>query len=119
MLSVVVLSVGSAFAAPYTAVSPAAHVDLDRPGAMDRVQREHPEHYRRITEILAVASEVPCHTEQFGRAIEAKYDVRDGGCGLLLMTSYPSKRLLSFTLGTTRYSTVVTMRERSELVPAR
>jgi hypothetical protein len=117
--SILALSITSVMAAPIVVVSPTAYVDLDRPGAMEAVERDQPEHYRRITEILSVASEVPCHTEQFGRAVEAKYEARDGRCGLLLMTSYPSKRLLSFTLGTTRYSTVVTMREASKLVPAR
>ena len=116
--SIAVLSITSALAAPIV-VSPTAYVDLDRPGAMEAVQRDQPEHFRRIARILSVASEVPCHTEPFGRAVEAKYDARDGHCGLLLKTSYPSKRVLSFTLGTTRYSTIVTMREASKLVPAR
>lgn len=122
VIAVVVLAVAStitgAMAGPIV-VSPTSRVDLDRPGAMEAVQRDQPEHYRRITEILSVASEVPCQTEQFGRVVEAKYDVRDGHCGLLLKTSYPAKRVLSFTLGTTRYSTVVTMQETSRLVPAR
>src|SRR6185295_16096271 len=106
---IAVLSITSALAAPITVVSPIAFIDLDRPGAMEAVQRDQPEHYRRIAQILSVASEVPCQTEQFGRAVEAKYEARDGHCGFLLQTSFPSRRVLSFTLATTRYSTVVTM----------
>jgi hypothetical protein len=114
-----VLSITTAMASPITVGSPTGYVDLDKPGALEAVQRDQPEHYRRITEILTVANEVPCQTEQFGRVIEAKYEARDGHCGLLLKTSYPAKRELSFTLETTRYSTVVTMRDTSKLVPAR
>lgn len=116
---ILVLSIASVMAAPVVVASPPAYVDLDRPGALEAVERDQPGHYRRITEILSVASEMPCHTEQFGRVVEAKYEARDGRCGLMLMTSYPAKRLLTFTLDATRYATVVTMREESRLVPAR
>jgi len=113
------LTITNAVASPFTVISPPAHVDLSRPGAMETIQRDQPARYRRITEILRVASEVPCQTEPFGRAVEAKYEVRDAHCGLVLKTSYPAKRVLSFTLDSTQYSAVVTMRETSRLVPAR
>ena len=92
---------------------------LDLPGAMEAVKKDQPDHYRRITEILKVASDLPCQEGEFGRVVEAKYEARDGRCSFAVMTSYPPKRRLSFTLGDTRYSTVVTMRETSSVAPAK
>jgi hypothetical protein len=97
--------------------SPAV-VNLDRPGAFEALARENPEHFRRVADVLRIADELPCHTEKFGLTV-AKFDARDARCGLLLMTSYPAKRHLSFVLDRTRYVTVVTMRDLGmTLVPA-
>jgi hypothetical protein len=102
-------------AAPHS-LSP---IDLDAPGAMDAVQREKPEHFGKIAQIRTLASRMPCFTEEFGRAIQVKFEARDASCGVLLMTSYPSKRRLSFALGEARYVTVVTMDEsENRLTPA-
>ena len=86
-------------------------VDLDRPGAMESVERQNPDHYFRITQIRDLASRMPCFTDTFSSTLKAKFEARDAGCGVLLMTSYPSKRRLSFTLGETSYVTVVSMDE--------
>ena len=117
--SIAVLSVTSALASPNASFSLITFIDLDKPGVMEAIEQDQPDHHRRIAQILSVASEMPCHTEQFGRAVEARYEAQNAHCGVLLKTSLPSKRLLSFALDGTRYSTVVTMNETSKLVPAK
>ena len=94
-------------------------IDLDRPGVMEAVQLEKPEHFSRIAQIRTLASRMPCFTEEFGRTLQVKFEAREASCGVLLMTSYPSKRRLSFALGDARYVTVVTMDEsENRLTPA-
>jgi hypothetical protein len=76
---------------------------------MDSVQRLKPEHYRKIARIRDLASHVPCTADSFRRNLYVRFDPRDGECMLNLMTSFPAKRRLSFTLDDLRYVTVVTM----------
>ncbi len=47
----------------FDAAAGEGYVDLDRPGALDRVARENPRHYREIVKIASAASEVSCETE--------------------------------------------------------
>jgi hypothetical protein len=77
-------------------------IDLDRAGAMEALERENPDHYYRIGRILYLATRMPCNTDTFSRTLRARFEARDAACSLLLMTSYPSKRQLAFTLGETR-----------------
>jgi hypothetical protein len=106
-------------AAAQAAPEPQWPVDLDRPGAIEAVQRERPEHVGKIAQIRTLASRMPCFTEEFGRTLHVTLDARDASCGVMLMTSYPSKRRLSFTLGEARYVTVVTMDEsENRITPA-
>ena len=95
-------------------------IDLDSAGAMEILQRENPDHYRRIEQILKLATRMPCRTGMFSRTLRVRVEARDTECGLLLMTSYPSKRRLTFTLGDTGYGKVVEMNESpNRLVPAK
>jgi hypothetical protein len=92
------------------AAAPSVTVQLDRPGVLDSIRAERPDHYYRIAGILRIADTMPCHTPQFGhRAVE--YEARDARCGLALLTSYPAKRRLSFVLDEVAYVTTVTMRD--------
>ena len=109
MLMITIFSAVSAIS--QAAETPRVSIDLDRPGVMQTLERDNPGHYRKITEIRALASQMPCFTKEFGLTLTAKYDARDAGCGVLLMTSYPSKRRLSFKLEAVTYVTVVEMDE--------
>ena len=100
---------------PAAGASPAP-VYLDKPGALESLERENPEHFRRITDILRTAAEMPCHGEAFGRTVAA-FDARDAACSLLLMTSLPAKRRLSFVIDQTRYITIVRMKTDGTIIP--
>ena len=97
-------------AAGVASAAPSLPVQLDRPGVLDTIRAERPDHYYRIAGILRIADTMPCHTPQFGqRAVE--YDAREARCGLHLLTSYPAKRRLSFVLDEVPYVATVTMRD--------
>jgi hypothetical protein len=83
-------------------------VDLDRPGALDRVARENPRHYREILAVTQVASNVSCSTPLGMMPVPAAAKGMD--CeGLTLMTSYPAKRRVSFEIDNIRYRMIVTL----------
>jgi len=107
----IAMAVLSTVAAVAQAAPPLERVDLDRPGVMDAVAREDPLLHLRITQIRTLATRMPCFTDEFKRTLTVKFEARDAGCGLFLMTSYPSKRRLQFTLGEMRYVTVVALDE--------
>lgn len=92
---------------------------LDEKGALDAIERTNPDHFRRIAAILTAAEELPCANERFARVIEAAYDARNGRCQLQLLTSYPAKRTLSFSLDQTNYVATVRVKDDSKLIPAR
>ena len=95
-----------------------ARVYLDRPDALDAIQQQDPERYRRIREILTLAETSKCHHAAFARALKVKYDA-SGGRATMLLTSFPAKRQLTFTLDGTIYMAIVTLRDSGgHVVPA-
>ena len=114
-----VLLLGCAAAMVY-AEPPAKHrVDLDKPGALEALERENPEHFRRVSGILTLATEMPCHIDIFAKVIRARFDAEEAKCGVPLQTSDPAKRRLSFVLGETNYVSIVKMKQTERLVPAK
>ena len=96
-----------------------AAVDLNVPGALDAIRDQDPRHYERIDGILRAAEGLPCHTPEFQRAMKAGHEAEAARCSVMLMTSYPAKRRLSFTLERVRYVATVTMRDQGfDLRPA-
>ena len=109
----------AAFLAPAFAAGPAKFVDLDRPGALDSLAAENPNHHRRALDLIRVAEKLPCKLGP-PRTLEAKADGEKFSCTpTILMTSFPPKRRVSFTLDDTRYQTVVTITDAgARLMPA-
>ena len=93
-------------------------VELDAPGTLAAIERENPEHSRRIHAILTAASKMPCQDSEFGRVIRTAFDARDGLCTLQLLTSLPAKRVLQFTLDQTHYRATVRVASDGKVRPA-
>jgi len=81
-------------------------VDLDAPGALERVQREQPAHANAIKQILR---EAPYRRPQ-GLAgwVRAAFDAKMASA-MLIKTSYPPQARLEFVLDDTEYRTMVTL----------
>lgn len=93
-------------------------VDLGAPGALDAVAKTNPGHYRRIIRILDGAAEIDC--EEMPAKLYVKYGTL-GNCTTpyTLLTSFPAKRHLAFTIDETAYVVNVAMRDNaSRMVPA-
>jgi hypothetical protein len=70
-----------------------------------KLRTANPDHYARAARLIASANRL-C---QPGKPKLQNVDGRDISCGLLLLTSNPPKRELSFVLDRTRYVALVTM----------
>ena len=88
---------------------PPGVVRLYQPGTLEALARSNPGHFKRVSEILSLASEMPCKSPRFNLEVKVRHDATTKGCGLGLLTSFPAKRRLEFTLDETRYFAVVTM----------
>jgi hypothetical protein len=82
-------------------------VDLDTPGALARVQRDHPAHFRAITEILR---EAPYRKPQgLSGGVRTAFNAKMASA-MLIKTSYPPQARLEFVLDDTEYRALVTLR---------
>ena len=118
MRNVLLVMLTAAFLQPALA-EPAKRVYLDRPGALDGLAVENPAHYRQAMEFIRAAERTPCRLVP--KVIEAKFDPADFHCApTLVMTSFPPKRTVAFTLDDTRYIAVVTILDAgARLMPAK
>jgi len=107
-LTAAILLAVSAGALAQTA--PSRSIDLDRPGQLEALELENPGHYLKIAQIREFASRMPC-TDEFRQTLAVKFQAGDAKCTLLILTSYPSQRRLTFELDATRYTTKVHMDE--------
>jgi len=90
-----------ALALPAPAALALGPVDVTRPGALDAIREADPERARRIDSILRAAERMPCTERRFERAMGVEHEAQAARCSVLLMTSHPARRRLTFTLGGT------------------
>jgi hypothetical protein len=96
---------------------PVRHVNLNAPGAMDKVRANHPRHYEQIERILA---DLHTHGEDAPRWIRTNFGATDVSFPPILLVSLPPQRSLAFTLEGVRYSAQVTLEwRRARIYPVR
>jgi hypothetical protein len=104
--------------APAPASTTSRIVYLDGPASLARLKETDPAHYPRVQQILAAADVLcapgPATVHDAGRPSGARCEA------MLLRTSYPPKRQISFTLDDTHYvALVVLTQDIPQLIPAR
>lgn len=87
--------------------NPMQYVDLNAPGALERLEASDPKTYWKLTGILdglshRSFSEVP-------HWMGVNFDAKEVSYSLYVLTSYPPKRDLSFTVDNTRYFGRITL----------
>jgi hypothetical protein len=83
-------------------------VYLDGPASLAQLRTENPLHYQRALKIIDAAKEL-CRPKP-GEVEYARFDAKDISCArMLLRTSNPPKRELSFRLDDTNYVALVTV----------
>jgi hypothetical protein len=106
LLSLGLTALAATLVPHFTAASPDKYVYLYGQADLDRLRTTHPGHYARAERIMAAANEL-CRPKP-GEVSYAQYAARDISCiNMLLKTSNPPKRQISFTLDDTRYIALV------------
>ena len=93
-------------------------VDLDRPGAIEALERTSPDHATKVRLILERVARTP--DAEVPRWMRVTFDARDVDYAPIVLTSHPAKRRLSFVLDGTRYAAVIVLTGvRGDIVPLR
>jgi hypothetical protein len=90
-------------------------LDLDNPGVLDRLERDHPQRYQAVAAVLLASERMPCKSTGL-ETLQARYNLRDLECGVMILTSYPAERHVSFFLDGTRYAATVTLKDADATV---
>ena len=85
-------------------------IDLNQPGALEALKAENPAQFEAATEVLRAAERMPCQGNEMN-ALETRFDLREMSCGILMLTSLPPKRHLTFKLGDTHFVANVTIKD--------
>jgi hypothetical protein len=94
-------------------------VYLDDRAAWEALERDQPQRYQKILDIVKIAEAEPCETAP--AVIQTKHGVKARCQAMIVYTSLPAKTWLQFTLEETTYALFVTQPKLStgNLVPAR
>ena len=93
-----------------------SRVDLDRPGVLDQLKQQHPQRYQAVSALLRASEHAPCQASEL-EVLKTRFSVRDLECGMILSTSYPAKRHVSFELDGTQYEATVVLNDAETVQP--
>jgi hypothetical protein len=103
--ALVAMPAGASQEMPRQSGMPPVVVDLGKPGALEALALDNPDHYVKIERILADVTRLP--PETVPRWMNTEFGAQQVRFPSLLKTSDPAQRSLSFTLDETRYEAVV------------
>jgi len=90
-----------------SADAPRRTVNLSEPGKLEELQRDNPAHYQKVRKIL---DSVLIQPESKVRSwMQTTFDARDVRYAPIILTTYPPRRDLSFTLDDTQYLVRLTL----------
>ena len=105
-----------ATAALADAPQPWRAIDLDRPGALARLQHDNPAHFAKVEKILAEAPRRPFPS--VSGWVRTEFNAKDVDTSFLLRTSYPALARLTFTLDEQQYTKVIRIDAPGQVTPA-
>ncbi|HET7548871.1 MAG TPA: hypothetical protein VFJ86_13950 [Usitatibacter sp.] len=91
---------GAASAADLAARPPT--VDLDQPGALDVLRETNPGRYEKVLRAVDALQSETCD-EKLARFFRVQLEIPDLSCTALLLTSYPPKKHIMFSVEDTAY----------------
>lgn len=79
-------------------------VDLAKPGALDRLERDNPEHYAKVVAVRHAASRPSCVDDL--KVLKVQLDLDDASCAAMTtLTSLPAKKTVSVVIEGVHYMT--------------
>jgi hypothetical protein len=94
----------------------APRVDLDRPGVLDELKLQHPQRYQAVNALLRASEQPACQGSEL-ELLKTRFNIKDIECGMMLFTSYPAKRHVSFELDGVNYAATVELKDAETLQP--
>jgi hypothetical protein len=94
----------------------APRVDLDQPGVLSQLQQEHPQRYQAVSALLRASEHAPCQGGEI-EVLKTRFNVRDLECIMMVFTSYPAKRHVSFELDGVSYEATVEFKSAETVQP--
>ena len=89
-------------------------LNLNGSGVLEKLQQNNPEHYQKIQEIIAGLYKQP--DSGVPHWIQTTFNAQDISYRPILLTSYPPKRRISFTLDNTHYKAILTLTDLKPLI---
>jgi hypothetical protein len=80
---------------------PSRTIDLNAPGALETLQQSRPAHYEKVRKILEGVSRQP--DRQVTQWMRVSFGAHSVDYPLVIRSSFPAQRRLSFVLDDTRY----------------
>ena len=90
-------------------------LNLDEPGALERLQRDNPAHFAKVDRILREAPERS--SASVARWMRTEFNAKDVSRSDILKTSYPAQARLSFALDGTPYSKTIYIDAPGKVLP--
>jgi hypothetical protein len=96
------------FALALAALPAAAATDLSRPGALERLKAERPEHYAVVAEIAQAGERANCGPDDF-EALKARFPLDRMDCGFV--RNNPPQRRMTFAVDGIAYAITVRLKD--------
>lgn len=90
-----------------------AAIDLDKPGVIEQLQRDHPQRFEAVSAVLRAWQHMPCKPGEL-ETLRVQFGIKDLECNLLIMTSYPPKRHVAFEFDGARYKATVVLQDMDD-----
>jgi hypothetical protein len=91
-------------------------IDLDRPGVLNQLKQQHPQRYQSVSALLRASERAPCQGSEI-ELLKTRFNIRDLECGMMVVTSYPARRHVSFELDGINYEATVVLKGDDKLQP--
>ena len=104
-----VMALVSGFLVSVAFAAPPNTIDLDKPGVLEQLYLSHPQQYQAVTAVLRASERMPCKSSEL-EALKVRLDIKDLECNLLILTSYPAKRHVSFEFDGANYAATVVLK---------
>ena len=94
----------------------APRINLDQPGVLNDLKLQHPQRYQAISALLRASERAPCQGSKI-ELLKTRFNIRDLECGMIVITSYPARRHVSFELDRISYEATVVLKGDDKLQP--
>jgi hypothetical protein len=107
------IALTSVFLVSVAYAAPPNTIDLDKPGALEQLQQSHPQQYQAVTAVLRASERMPCKSSEL-KTLKVRFDIKDLECNLIVLTSWPPKRHVSFEFDGANYSATVILKDTED-----